>query len=111
MKIVGDVGVACGGFFDQEQSLKRSAENWMRKKKQPCKYLGKECSKSFDKNQIGPIQGNWKLNGAEFPNINSGDQWHSSLNTLNRNNCGLVSLGKLRLVREQNKFGSLEIYF
>ena len=62
---MGDVWVACGGFFDHEQSLKRSAENWiMRKKKQPHKYLGKECSKSFDKNQIGPIQGSWKLNGA-----------------------------------------------
>lgn len=29
MKIVDDVTLACGGFFDQEQSLKRS-ENWMK---------------------------------------------------------------------------------
>lgn len=101
MKIVGDVGVAHGGFSDQEQSLKRSAEKWiMRKKKQPCKYLGKECARNFDKNPVGPIQGSWKLNGTEFPNINSGDQRHSSFNILNRNNCGLVNLGKLPVSRE-----------
>ena len=62
MKIVGDVWVACGGFFDHEQSLKRSAENgqtrrgWLWKGAQTIshhKYNGRITVRATDISRLG----------------------------------------------------------
>lgn len=76
----------------------------MRKKSQPCRYPGKNVVKVLRINQMSHLQGSWKLNGIGLLDINAGDEWHS-FNTVNRNNCGIVYIGKL-LLCERVELGS-----